>query len=296
MQQGPIAAESQRSKSFRRPARFNDLRLNGWAFTTGGMWPVRIALRPFLRFIPRERPVGPVAQWLEPAAHNGLVAGSSPARPTSHSPVSAHFVSSAESPDISEGCHGRCCPGAVSRGIFGLRRLIAPRRLWLTDLLSWRSKGRDGRDRFAIGGDGFGRLMMRLGAAPWKVGRLVHMSAFNALPWRLQPERSELLRPVARQVGEAGKAGAPRRAIVSDGHDKRRSEEGQREQHRGPSNRAFLLRCKIRDIKYPAGDEVVERAARLGDGGKPLCLRVRPSCSCVGMNALNRRDELLTLH
>jgi hypothetical protein len=29
---------------------------------------------------------GPVAQWLEPAAHNGLVAGSSPARPTSHRP------------------------------------------------------------------------------------------------------------------------------------------------------------------------------------------------------------------
>src|SRR5271166_2491873 len=30
----------------------------------------------------RARPIGPVAQWLEPAAHNGLVAGSSPARPT----------------------------------------------------------------------------------------------------------------------------------------------------------------------------------------------------------------------
>jgi hypothetical protein len=28
-------------------------------------------------------PAGPVAQWLEPAAHNGLVAGSSPAGPTS---------------------------------------------------------------------------------------------------------------------------------------------------------------------------------------------------------------------
>jgi hypothetical protein len=28
------------------------------------------------------RPAGPVAQWLEPAAHNGLVAGSSPAGPT----------------------------------------------------------------------------------------------------------------------------------------------------------------------------------------------------------------------
>src|SRR4051794_28836624 len=27
--------------------------------------------------------LGPVAQWLEPAAHNGLVAGSSPAWPTS---------------------------------------------------------------------------------------------------------------------------------------------------------------------------------------------------------------------
>ena len=27
-------------------------------------------------------PAGPVAQWLEPAAHNGLVAGSSPAGPT----------------------------------------------------------------------------------------------------------------------------------------------------------------------------------------------------------------------
>ena len=27
-------------------------------------------------------PEGPVAQWLEPAAHNGLVAGSSPAGPT----------------------------------------------------------------------------------------------------------------------------------------------------------------------------------------------------------------------
>jgi hypothetical protein len=30
------------------------------------------------------KPEGPVAQWLEPAAHNGLVAGSSPAGPTTH--------------------------------------------------------------------------------------------------------------------------------------------------------------------------------------------------------------------
>ncbi len=34
---------------------------------------------------------GPVAQWLEPAAHNGLVAGSSPAGPTSLRSLSASF-------------------------------------------------------------------------------------------------------------------------------------------------------------------------------------------------------------
>src|SRR3954449_2775399 len=32
--------------------------------------------------IARPLAAGPVAQWLEPAAHNGLVAGSSPAGPT----------------------------------------------------------------------------------------------------------------------------------------------------------------------------------------------------------------------
>ena len=34
---------------------------------------------------------GPVAQWLEPAAHNGLVAGSSPAGPTNKTGVSCTF-------------------------------------------------------------------------------------------------------------------------------------------------------------------------------------------------------------
>jgi hypothetical protein len=110
-----------------------------------------IATARVLRFTPREaRPDGPVAQWLEPAAHNGLVAGSSPARPTSHFPVLAHFVSSEESPDISERCRGRCCLGAVSCVIFRLRRPIAPRCLWPTDLFASRSKGLDGRDRFAL--------------------------------------------------------------------------------------------------------------------------------------------------
>src|SRR4051794_5117569 len=37
---------------------------------------------PLPRRVPRQRAAGPVAQWLEPAAHNGLVAGSSPAGPT----------------------------------------------------------------------------------------------------------------------------------------------------------------------------------------------------------------------
>ncbi|MEY9302787.1 hypothetical protein ABIF21_007160 [Bradyrhizobium elkanii] len=39
--------------------------------------PHRCRPRPAAR-----KAAGPVAQWLEPAAHNGLVAGSSPARPT----------------------------------------------------------------------------------------------------------------------------------------------------------------------------------------------------------------------
>jgi hypothetical protein len=48
----------------------------------------RIAVMPVngastrCRPIPRPHAAGPVAQWLEPAAHNGLVAGSSPAGPT----------------------------------------------------------------------------------------------------------------------------------------------------------------------------------------------------------------------
>jgi hypothetical protein len=57
-----------------------------------------------LRFIARgARPIGPVAQWLEPAAHNGLVAGSSPARPTSHALDQTPFPESAISTDFSGG-------------------------------------------------------------------------------------------------------------------------------------------------------------------------------------------------
>jgi hypothetical protein len=52
-----------------------------------------IATARFLRFTRRGAPQdGPVAQWSEPAAHNGLVAGSSPARPTSHPPTLWRFL------------------------------------------------------------------------------------------------------------------------------------------------------------------------------------------------------------
>jgi hypothetical protein len=43
---------------------------------------------------------GPVAQWLEPAAHNGLVPGSSPGRPTTLRPSGYAWRSHAEN----EGC------------------------------------------------------------------------------------------------------------------------------------------------------------------------------------------------
>src|SRR6266702_2431022 len=55
----------------------------------GGLSPaLRDRRSPCKRSPHRCRPLrpaaaaGPVAQWLEPAAHNGLVAGSSPAGPT----------------------------------------------------------------------------------------------------------------------------------------------------------------------------------------------------------------------
>ena len=45
--------------------------------------------------LPRQ---GPVAQWLEPAAHNGLVGGSSPPGPTTQSHVWGNFPAAGEKP------------------------------------------------------------------------------------------------------------------------------------------------------------------------------------------------------
>ena len=61
--------------------------------------------------------VGPVAQWLEPAAHNGLVAGSSPARPTSHALDRACFPESAISADFSR--NWRRAAWCFSSGVAG---------------------------------------------------------------------------------------------------------------------------------------------------------------------------------
>ena len=53
---------------------------------------------------------GPVAQWLEPTAHNGLVGGSSPPGPTTQSIVCGDFPSLSEKPRIG----GVACEGFVS--------------------------------------------------------------------------------------------------------------------------------------------------------------------------------------
>src|SRR5271157_245379 len=52
------------------------------------------------------------------------------------------------------------------------------------------------------GRDGFGWRKTRVaGGRPAGARRLVRISAFDGLSWRLQPKRLELLGPVARQVG-----------------------------------------------------------------------------------------------
>jgi hypothetical protein len=52
---------------------------------------------------PRPFAAGPVAQWLEPAAHNGLVAGSSPAGPTKESVDLSSLADRDHCPNADEG-------------------------------------------------------------------------------------------------------------------------------------------------------------------------------------------------
>ncbi len=68
---------------------------------------------------------GPVAQWLEPTAHNGLVAGSSPAGPTSLRSLRELWLGKPAQGDWGR-CEGRlppahCLPDKNSPTTLGLR-------------------------------------------------------------------------------------------------------------------------------------------------------------------------------
>jgi hypothetical protein len=80
----PAIEDSQRQCATPVPSLRRDIRLSlrviaGSVPALYGM-RVRLALRP-----PPARCAGPVAQWSEPTAHNGLVGGSSPPGPTTYS-------------------------------------------------------------------------------------------------------------------------------------------------------------------------------------------------------------------
>ena len=50
--------------------------------------------------LPASERIGPVAQWLEPTAHNGLVGGSNPPGPTTQSYATGDFLKEYEKPRI----------------------------------------------------------------------------------------------------------------------------------------------------------------------------------------------------
>ena len=98
-----------------------------------------------------EPALGPVAQWLEPAAHNGLVAGSSPAGPTIsllsdwwnesyHNNSGLEKVTATRGRYISDGNDAMTVPGLIRRGSAytyrrrvpdDLREVIGKRELWV---------------------------------------------------------------------------------------------------------------------------------------------------------------------
>ena len=76
--------------------------------------------------------LGPVAQWLEPAAHNGLVAGSSPAGPTSDAPLAAidrHVLRDAPFLPGSNGLGRRRPARPILAGGLGSSRSLSPGRV-----------------------------------------------------------------------------------------------------------------------------------------------------------------------
>ena len=108
----------------------------------------------FALYRSRARLIGPVAQWLEPAAHNGLVGGSSPSRPTSHARVLARFASSVEVLDISGGYRRRFRPSAVSGVISRCGRCFWRPLSLAAEYIFAGAKGRQGEDECAAERDG----------------------------------------------------------------------------------------------------------------------------------------------
>jgi hypothetical protein len=83
--------------------------------------------RAHFALYPREaHPDGPVAQRLEPAAHNGLVAGSNPARPTKHLLDITRFSVSLNTPVMSGTCAEWVHKNPLETEIFDLRWRYAP--------------------------------------------------------------------------------------------------------------------------------------------------------------------------
>ncbi len=62
------------------------------------------------------RPCGLVAQWLEPTAHNGLVGGSSPSRPTTNSTATCNFHDLHGLAELSGGCEAGWLEAGLFRG------------------------------------------------------------------------------------------------------------------------------------------------------------------------------------
>src|SRR5882724_7767615 len=78
------------------------------------------------------RRTGPVAQWLEPTAHNGLVGGSSPPGPTTHSCSNRHFSALDTEPQLRPLFAGRVdrhlvsvARGTLSEAVSGLCSLAS---------------------------------------------------------------------------------------------------------------------------------------------------------------------------
>jgi hypothetical protein len=84
--------------------------------------------------LPRQPAAGPVAQWLEPTAHNGLVAGSSPAGPTTHSLTMRSLRLGEKRPHLRASCDVLYAPSGLWTG----RTADLAACLWSQKFRSWR--------------------------------------------------------------------------------------------------------------------------------------------------------------